>query len=701
MHMSRRVSTSAPAMQKPRFLVGVLATALLMCTTAHSAGFGHSRILSTLGQPLRIDVPVKQLSADDLRTLQVSPAPAAAWAQAGLTPPVDLGTLKTRIADGLTPGSKVIQVSSSQAFDKPVADLLLDIRTASGQQRYQVSLLTHSSTSAKAGGVSRSIRVQQGDTMFDIAQRHAVPGVTVYQMMVALQRQNPKAFIENNLNLVKAGATLTMPGRAQLTAISDREARRIFQKQAQAFALYRQRLAGQAPIVGQEGSPAKGVVSAAGALDEAQPEQGQRDQLRLSGSPGPSVGADGASGGTAAQASGQDAAGAGNETSSGQPLSDVRADDRLATQKGIKDSEARVSQLERNVKDLNQALQAQGEAATDLLVDGAKGLGITLPGMAGNAGTAGSARTGVAPGNTNATPASGTNANVAGGSSPSSSVGSSKANTLVGSASAPADGKADGKAAGNATEAGSNQARAPSGDSAGTAAAVNSVPAKSQTGTGQGAASSTDIGSGQGTGVAPGQHAGSGPSADSATGEGAGSTPGVDADSKPGVDAGSTPSEATSAGIGQGSSPNGGGDSEAAGTSAKDSTSGTAAATPTPSESPSAADKSNANTSGPDNSNAGKSSSLSGANGPDGVTESISSKAEQTVSWIQEHMLGVITGLLALVVLIIAWILRRANAAHDDDHPGLVTEAMVKEKLDQINLDLEHSTPDEPSAPRR
>ncbi|WP_158238298.1 FimV/HubP family polar landmark protein [Pollutimonas nitritireducens] len=680
-------------MQKPRFLVGVLATALLMCTTAHAAGFGHSRILSTLGQPLRIDVPVKQLSAEDLRTLQVSPAPAAAWAQAGLTPPVDLGTLKTRIADGLTPGSKVIQVSSSQAFDKPVADLLLDIRTASGQQRYQVSLLTHSSTSAKAGGVSRSIRVQQGDTMFDIAQRHAVPGVTVYQMMVALQRQNPKAFIENNLNLVKAGATLTMPGRAQLTAISDREARRIFQKQAQAFALYRQRLAGQAPIVGQEGSPAKGVVSAAGALDEAQPEQGQRDQLRLSGSPGPSVGADGASGGTAAQASGQDAAGAGNETSSGQPSSDVRADDRLATQKGIKDSEARVSQLERNVKDLNQALQAQGEAATDLLVDGAKGLGITLPGMAGDAGTAGSARTGVAPGNTNATPASGTNANVAGGSSPSSSVGSSKANTLVDSASAPADG--------NATETGSNQARAPSGDSAGTAAAVNGVPARSQTGTGQGAASSTNIGSGQDTGVAPGQRAGSSQSADSATGEGAGSTPGVDADSKPGVDASSTPSEATSAGIGQGSSQNGGGDSAAAGTSAKDSTSRTTAATPTPSESPAAADKSNANTSGPDNSNAGKSSSLSGANEPDGVTESISSKAEQTVSWIQEHMLGVITGLLALVVLIIAWILRRANAAHDDDHPGLVTEAMVKEKLDQINLDLEHSTPGEPSAPRR
>jgi pilus assembly protein FimV len=50
-----------------------------------------------------------------------------------------------------------------------------------------------------------------------------------------------------------------------------------------------------------------------------------------------------------------------------------------------------------------------------------------------------------------------------------------------------------------------------------------------------------------------------------------------------------------------------------------------------------------------------------------------------------------ITGALALIVLIIAWLLRRANAVRDDDADGgsgLITEAMVQKKLDQINLDL-------------
>jgi pilus assembly protein FimV len=64
---------------------------------------------------------------------------------------------------------------------------------------------------------------------------------------------------------------------------------------------------------------------------------------------------------------------------------------------------------------------------------------------------------------------------------------------------------------------------------------------------------------------------------------------------------------------------------------------------------------------------------------------------EQAMSWFQEHTLGVITGVLALLVLIIAWALRRANASRDDDgdgNNGLITEAMVKAKLDKINLDL-------------
>lgn len=576
--MSRLVSPSVALVFNTKPWVGALAAALLIGSSAHAANFGHSRIVSKLGQPLRIDIPVTELSADDLRSISVVPAPASAWTQIGLTPPVDIGSLQATLADGFTPGTKVIQVRSNQVFDKPVADLLLDVRTASGQQRFQVSLLTHAGQATlqpalaqpqgganKAGsstataGVRASqgaITVRRNDTMFAIARRHAVPGVTVYQMMIALQRANPQAFIEDNVNLVKAGATLSMPDMAALTAISDREARRIFQRQSQAFALYRQRAAGHASAVGKEGAAAKGLLSSESAPMAQQPAAGPRDQLRLSGGEPVKGGSAGSAQGSA-MAPGAGAAG-------GSSSADVHADNRVSTEKGIKDSEARVSQLEENVKHLNEALQAQGAAASGLLVDGAKGLGLSLPGTAGSANDANTVN--------------GANA-LDGANNSTAAANSNTAN-------------ANGQAAGGAAQ-----------PSAGSAAAV-------------------------------GGNAKAGPGADGA-----------------------------SAAVASGSS----------------------SATPNTAAPGSAAANNQTND-----------AASKGTNGAGSVEQPISSKAEQTVSWIQEHMLGVITGLLALIVLIIAWILRRANTAHNDvDRPGPVTEAMVKEKLDQINLDLEQA-PSEP-----
>src|SRR5690554_2646451 len=269
MSKSRRGSGSAVPVFKAEYLIGAVIAATLGLSSAQAATFGHSRIVSALGQPLHVEIPVSQLTPQELATLRATPAPADAWRAASMTPPVALDSMRLVLLDGYRPDVKVIQLRSDQPFDQPIVDVLLDIRSASGQQRYQVSLLAHADPSMvqRAGGESarhpRSIdgrdagaptaahvaegtriTVRRGDTMFAIAQRNAVPGVTVYQMMIALQRANPQAFIEDNVNLVKAGATLIMPDADALTALSDREARRIFQQHAQAFARYRQRSSG-------------------------------------------------------------------------------------------------------------------------------------------------------------------------------------------------------------------------------------------------------------------------------------------------------------------------------------------------------------------------------------------------------------------------------------------------------------------------
>jgi len=249
--------------RKP-LLATVLVAGMLIVGSTHAAKFGHSRLISAMGEPLRIAIPVTQLNAADAASLRVIPAPVSEWSDTGLTPPVELSTLQTRLIDGQAVGSRVIQVWSDQIFDKSIADLLLDIHTSSGIQRYQVSLLARggagavqapaTSKGASAGpnrsAVSASasflaqkpVLIRRGDTMFSVARRHAVSGVSVYQMMIALLRANPHAFIHHNLNLVRAGEQLSMPDMAALTAISDREARRLFHEQVVAFGLLQRSL---------------------------------------------------------------------------------------------------------------------------------------------------------------------------------------------------------------------------------------------------------------------------------------------------------------------------------------------------------------------------------------------------------------------------------------------------------------------------
>lgn len=344
------------------FVAGLTTSVVMAATCFTSAvqamSLGHSRLLSPVGQPLRVQTPVLGLSVQESESLSVVIAPAPAWKDAGLVPPVDVSTLQVGIIDGVRPGSKLVTISSPQPLASGVADLLLVVRSASGLVQHQVSVLAPADMQVASAAVAQFnrdmgaarvgatpgtkssgnvIAVQQGDTLFSLARKHATPGVSIYQWMVAVQRANPSAFILDNVNLVKAGATLVVPDQAALTALSDAQARRVFQQHAQAFAEYRQRVASANPPEVKPGSADQGPVSVAAPAATVPTAGSGQDKVVLSGAPSDTAGA--------------------------------KADDALALQKNTEEAQQRLASLEDNVRDLNQALQQQGAVASEIASD--------------------------------------------------------------------------------------------------------------------------------------------------------------------------------------------------------------------------------------------------------------------------------------------------------------------------------------------
>jgi len=80
-------------------------------------------------------------------------------------------------------------------------------------------------TAAPAPSADSYGPVRRNETLWTIANR-VRPGsdISVDQMMHALLRENPRAFMNNNINQLKAGATLRIPDREQIMSITTNEA---------------------------------------------------------------------------------------------------------------------------------------------------------------------------------------------------------------------------------------------------------------------------------------------------------------------------------------------------------------------------------------------------------------------------------------------------------------------------------------------
>ena len=198
--------------------------------------------------PVAAAVPSEPVLAVPTLQVPATAEPASAPEEGLRTPPPPVASPVS---------SPVPQLGDTQSFNNaapPAVQPVLKVNVAGTDVPPAAAQPKGRDASAPSSVTSSSITVKRGDTLTAIASRNAISGVSLEQMLVGLFRGNPPAFVGSNMNRLKSGVVLNLPGKDQVVSIDQAEARQLIQVQSADFNAYRQRLAAAIPAATESAS---------------------------------------------------------------------------------------------------------------------------------------------------------------------------------------------------------------------------------------------------------------------------------------------------------------------------------------------------------------------------------------------------------------------------------------------------------------
>ncbi|CAH0143729.1 FimV/HubP family polar landmark protein [Stenotrophomonas lactitubi] len=261
----------------------------LVSSSAMALGLGDIRVLSKPGQPLLAEIPVISADPSELENLRVALASPVTFERVGLQRPAGLVSELQFELTRNAQGRAVVRVTSQTPVETPSLSFLVEADWGQGRLVREYSALVDAPASALAvaepeivapAGVlsdtivrdapaaaatvpapapataaaapaaprpraapeapaapalaaDGSVTVQRGQTLSQIAGSLARGNqISRDRAMIALLRANPEAFIRGNVNLLKQGAVLRMPGDAALAAVDAAEAAALVREHA-------------------------------------------------------------------------------------------------------------------------------------------------------------------------------------------------------------------------------------------------------------------------------------------------------------------------------------------------------------------------------------------------------------------------------------------------------------------------------------
>lgn len=363
-----------------RWKFSVLAAAAVALTgfyadDASALALGRITVQSALGEPLRAEIDLPQITPAEADTLSAKTASPEVFRAQGMEFTPAVNNLRVQL-QRRTDGTAVLRLSSDRPVNDPFIDLVLDASWSSGHIVRSYTMLfdppalrraTPTVTAApqvsapvaqaqtgsapiapratapsapraprSAAAASprpasaNSVTVRPGDTAGRLANTYRPASVSLDQMLVALMRANPDAFIQGNVNRIKAGAVLQMPDEATALATPPGEARQVLAAQSRDFNVFRRKLAAAAPTaqVAAAERSASGTVQAQ--VEDKKPATAAPDKLTLS---------------------------------KGAMTGQKAAEDQLAKDKQASESSARMAELAKNINELNKLSAASAQVS--------------------------------------------------------------------------------------------------------------------------------------------------------------------------------------------------------------------------------------------------------------------------------------------------------------------------------------------------
>lgn len=250
-------------MNKPVYKGWLLVAALVLGPSIASAvGLGKLTVKSLLGQPLNAEIDLVSAPQEELSTLSAQLASLEAYRRSDLQYNAVLTGLRVQIAKRAD-GQSYVKLISDRTVNDPFVNLLVELKWAAGglirEYTAFIDPIGYAPTQALVPAATTVVPIppvavalppaavavaapvfvtppppaaasveygpiKRGETLSRIAFKLKPRGVSLQQMMVGILRNNPDAFINNNMNLLKAEQILHIPEQAQLIALSHADA---------------------------------------------------------------------------------------------------------------------------------------------------------------------------------------------------------------------------------------------------------------------------------------------------------------------------------------------------------------------------------------------------------------------------------------------------------------------------------------------